>query len=160
MIKYRDMLMLSLLLLCGCSESSQPTDMPTLYPCTISVTQGGSPLADAYVELISPDVQKYRPSAPTDASGNAVMLTYGHPGVPAGTYTILVSKTIEDDIVYKTDEYGERVVASSNNYKTVEDRYSNPETTPHSIEITSKSARITIDVGKAVRNKMANSGSK
>ena len=104
------------------------------------------------VELVSPDVQKYRPSAVTDTNGNAAMLTYGHSGAPAGTYKILVRKTIEDDIVMGTDEYGGQAVVSSNRYETVGDRYSNVETTPHEIEVTSRGrTQITIDVGEPVR---------
>ena len=147
--------MFSLLVLCGCAKDSRPTDLPPLVACTISVTQGGAPLADAYVELKSQDVQKYRPSAQTDAAGNAVILTYGHPGAPVGKYKILVSKNIEDDIVYGKDEYGEQAVISSNIYKTVEDSYADAEKTPHEIEVTSTKTQTAIDVGTAVRVKMS-----
>ena len=152
MNNYRYLLLLPVFLFYGCSDSSRPSDLPPLYSCTISVTQGGVALEGAYVELVSPDAQKYRPSAVTDASGNAGMLTYGHSGTPAGTYKILVRKTIEDDIVMGTDEYGGQAVVSSNRYETVGDRYSNVETTPHEIEVTSRGrTQITIDVGEPVR---------
>ena len=148
------MILFPLLVCCGCSDSPRPTDLPPLFPCTISVTQGGAPLADAYVELVSPDVPKYRPSATTDASGNAAILTYGYPGAPAGKYKILVRKNVEDDIVYGKDAYGEQFVVSSNIYKLVEDNYADVEKTPHEIEITSKKSRVTVDVGTAIRNKI------
>jgi len=131
--------------------------LPPLYPCTVSVTQDGAPLEGAYVELVSQDAQKYRPSAAADASGKATLLTYGFPGAPAGKYKITVRKTIEDDIVYRIDEYGEQSVASSNRYELVDDRYHDAKQTPHEIEITSKKVDITIDVGAAVRKKMAQS---
>jgi len=150
----RYLLLLLLSLSIGCSVDSRPADLPPLFPCTVSVTQGGAPLDDANVELVStsPDTQKYRPSATTDANGIAVIMTYGFPGAPAGTYKILVRKMIEDDIVYGTDEYGEQRVASSSRYQVVGDRYFNAEATPHEIEVTPRGrTQITIDVGEPVR---------
>jgi hypothetical protein len=114
-------------------------------------------LADAFVEFVptSPDSQKYRPSAMTDANGNAVMLTYGFPGAPAGTYKILVLKVIDDDIVMGTDEYGGQAVVSSNRYETVNARYSDAAQTPHEIEVTARGRTQTaIDVGDPVRVRM------
>ena len=111
----------------------------------------------AYVELVSPNGQKYRPSAPADVNGNAVMMTYGHAGAPAEKYKILVSKVIEDDIVYGPDDYGGQTqVVSFNRYKLVADLYADAEKTPHEIEVTKKKTQTTIDVGEAVRVKMSN----
>jgi len=151
----RYLALLPLLLFCACSKSSRPADLPPLFPCAVSVTQGGAPLEGAYVELISPDAQKYRPSATTNENGKASLLTYGHSGAPAGKYKILVKKTIEDDIVYSTDEYGTQSIASSNRYELVDDLYHDATKTPHEIEVTSKTIEVTIDVGTAVRKKQA-----
>ena len=153
----RYLALLPLLLFCACSKSSRPADLPPLFPCTVSVTQGGSPLEGAYVELLSQDAQKYRPSAAADASGKATLLTYGFPGAPAGKYKVLVRKTIEDDIVYSTDEYGTQSIASSNRYELVDDLYHDATKTPHEIDVASKKIEITIDVGSAVRKKLAGS---
>jgi len=106
-MRYTYILLLPLLFLFGCSDSSdRPSDMPPLYPCTVSVIQGGSPLEGAVVTFHSDTEQKYRPVAYTGADGKAVMQTYGFPGVPTGKYKITVSKVVEDDIVYGTDENG------------------------------------------------------
>ena len=149
------LLLLSLILFSGCSDSGRPTDLPPLFSCTVAVTQGGAALEGAYVELVSPEAQKYRPSATTDASGNAVMKTYGFPGAPAGKYKILVSKMIEDDIVYGTDEYGGRAVVSSNKYQMVNSDYSKADTTPHEVEVAAKGkTQTTIDTGEPVRVRM------
>ena len=151
----RYLLLLPLFLFCSCSDSSRPSDLPRLYSCTITVTQGGVPLEGALVELGSPDSQKYNASGTTDASGNAMIMTYGHSGAPVGKYKILVSKIIEDDIVYGTNVYGEQTIDSFNRYKLVDDRYSNMESTPHEIEVTTKKTQTTIDVGEAVRKKLS-----
>ena len=156
MYRYKYLLLLSLFMFCGCSDASRPGDLPQLFPCVISVMQGGKPLAEALVEFHAESEQKYRPSAFADVEGNAVMRTYGFPGVPAGKYKITISKTIEDDFVYRTGDTDEQIIVSSNTYKTVEDLYSSVETTPHEIEITStsKGKPVTLDVGEAMRTKI------
>ena len=152
-MRYTFILLLPLLFLSGCSESSRPSDLPPLFPCTVSVTQGGGPLAGAYVELVSPDSPKYRPSAATDESGNAAIMTYGYPGAPVGKYKIIVRKSIEDDIVMGKDEYGEDAVVSSNRYSVVADIHGDASRSPHEVEVTasSKGVQTTIDVGDAIR---------
>ena len=154
MKRYRYTVLFSLLVVCGCQDSSRPKDMPPLFPCTVSVIQSGKPFEGAFVEFHAKGEQKYRPATYTDADGNAVMQTYGFPGVPAGKYTITVRKNIDDDIVYRTDEAGIEVIVSSNTYKLVDDKYSKVETSPHEIEMTSKKVLVSIDVGEAVRTKM------
>ena len=140
----------------GCSDSSsRPTDLPPLFPCTVLVIQGGVPLAEAFVEFHPEgDSQKYWAAAYTDANGKATMLTYGYPGVPVGKYKILVSKIIEDNLVNQTNGSVGRVLVSANRYALVNSLHSNPETTPHEIEITTKrTPPITVDVGEPVREK-------
>lgn len=113
-------------------------------------------MADALVEMVPADAMPYSPSSTTDTSGNAVMMTYGFPGAPVGKYKIVVRKTVEDDLVYGTDEYGEKAVVSSTRYTLIEAQYSDKNKTPHEIEVTadSKGTKVTVDVGGAVRNKI------
>ena len=153
MSRYTYILLLLLLLLFGCTESNRPGDMPKLFPCTVSVIQGGGPLEGAIVTFHSDSEQKYRPVAYTGADGNAVMQTYGFPGVPIGKYKITVRKVVDDDFVYRTDEDGIEVIVSSNTYRLVDPLYSDVETTPHEIEITSKRAQAKLDVGEVFRNR-------
>jgi hypothetical protein len=150
---YRYLLVFSLLLFSGCGDSSRPKDLPALFPCTVLVTQGGAPLDGAYVELVSQESSTYSPSSTTDTSGNAVVSTYGYPGAPQGKYKIIVRKSIDDDIVYGTNEYGEKAVVSSNRYNVVQDLYGDVKQTPHEIEVTTdkKGSQVTIDVGEAIR---------
>ena len=156
---YKYIALCPLLLFFGCMDSSRPTDLPPLFPCTVSVTQGGGPLAGALVELQSPDSPTYRPSSTTDESGNATMMTYGYPGAPAGKYKIIVRKSVEDDIVYGEDERGEQTIVSSNHYNVVEDIYNDASRSPHEVEVpaNAKGTRITIDVGTAIRVKIQSS---
>jgi len=152
MNQYRYLLLISLFLLCGCSDPSRPADLPPLFPCTITVIQGGVPLEGAFVELVlMPDGQKFRPSAATDANGNAEILTYGFVGAPVGRYKILIRKSIDDNIVYGTNEYGERVEISADRFMVIAERYSRIETTPHEVEVTTRRTQLTVDVGEAVR---------
>ena len=147
------LLAFSLLLFPGCSDTSRPSDLPPLFPCTVSVTQGGVPLAGVFVELVSLDSQKYRASASTDEGGRATMTTYGYPGAPAGKYKIIVRKSIEDDIVMGKDVYGADAIVSSNRYNVVEPLYGQTDQTPHEVEVvsSSKGTEVTIDVGVAIR---------
>ncbi|MDR1958188.1 MAG: carboxypeptidase-like regulatory domain-containing protein [Planctomycetaceae bacterium] len=81
-----------LLMLNGCGGAKKPEGMPPLYPCQITITQEGKPLADAVVSLASEN-NKWQSSAQTDTKGVAELITYGQfLGVPAGTYKVLVVK--------------------------------------------------------------------
>jgi hypothetical protein len=139
----------------GCGDTSKPSDIPPLYPCTVTVTQEGVPLAEAMVEFISAEQTKYRAVALTGGNGTVQMSTYGHSGVPIGKYKVVVTKKADDDFVYKKNSAGENEPVSWNTYKMVEDKYSDAETTPHEIEITGKGRKVeaTFDVGKAVKVK-------
>ena len=147
-------LLFSTLLLCGCGDSSRPKDLPSLFSCTVLVIQDGKPLEEARVEFHTGGEQKYVPVAYTDASGIAAMQTHGFSGAPAGKYKITVSKNIEDNIVYQTDENGEQVVASYNAYKTVEDQHSSVATTPHEVEVGRNTPRVEVNVGNAAKKKI------
>jgi hypothetical protein len=145
-------------ILTGCGNSSRPEDLPKLYPCVILVTQDDTPLPDAVVKLVlqTETAAKYQSVATTGADGTATLMTYGFPGVPLGKYKAVVTKNIEDDVVYRTGDAGERVFVSSNRYKMVEDKFSDVNTTPFEIEITPQSRKvpISLDAGKPIKVKM------
>jgi hypothetical protein len=149
---------LFIIILTGCGDSSRPEDLPKLYPCVILVTQDGKPLPDAVVKLVlqTETAAKYQSVATTSTDGTVTLMTYGFPGVPSGKYKAVVTRNIEDDIVYRTDDAGEKVIVSYNRYKTVEEKFSDVKTTPFEIEITpqSRKEQISFDVGKPVRIKM------
>ncbi|MDR1492825.1 MAG: hypothetical protein LBT05_08895 [Planctomycetaceae bacterium] len=143
----------------GCSPNNKPSDLPPLYPCTIAIKQDDLPLTEAAVELlpIPPTVAKYRAASITGTDGKASMTTYGFSGVPAGKYKVVISKNIQDDLVYGDNpSTGQKEIVSFQKYATVESKYSSTETTPYEIEITGKKkkAEHIFDVGKSVKIKI------
>ncbi|MDR1925544.1 MAG: hypothetical protein LBQ66_14320 [Planctomycetaceae bacterium] len=143
----------------GCSSSSRPADLPKLYPCKITITQDNSPLEGADVSLVPLEQSdgKWRSSAVTNESGIATMMTYGFKGSPAGKFKVVVTKNTNEDPEYSTDETGKKeIIGYASVYSTIEEQYTNPETTPHSIEIseTNKNTSANFDVGKATKYKL------
>ena len=141
---------------CG-NDTSRPADLPPLFPCEITITQEGTPLAGATValEAFGGTGSVYHPAGITDESGKAVMSTYGFNGVPAGTYKVTVRKTVVEDGAEIIDSYGDPARAPGAEYRAVEQQYSNAATTPHEIEITGERgiARATFDVGRPIRER-------
>ena len=78
----------------GCGQKT-PDGMPDLQPTTLTVIQGGSPLADATVNLKSLDPSTaWTCGGVTDAKGVATLVTHGqYKGAPVGKYKVSVSKT-------------------------------------------------------------------
>ncbi|MDR3232791.1 MAG: carboxypeptidase-like regulatory domain-containing protein [Planctomycetaceae bacterium] len=135
-------LIISVTIITGCRNTSKPVDLPKLYPCTITITQEGVPLAGAMIELLPADGSsvKYRAVTVTGKDGKAAMATYRHSGVPVGKYKVIVDKDVEEGDV-------KPVI-----YRLVEKKFSSAETTPYEIEITGKGrVEKTFDVGKAVK---------
>jgi hypothetical protein len=152
----RKILLIVALVVVGCSPNDKPSDLPPLYPCTIVVTQDGSPLAEAAIELvpISPAEAKYRAASITGTDGKVSMTTYGFPGVPAGKYKVVISKNIQDDLVYADNpSTGQKEIVSFKKYRTVEPKYSSAERSPYEIEINGKGkkAKHVFDIGKTVK---------
>ncbi|MDR1957446.1 MAG: hypothetical protein LBQ54_00080 [Planctomycetaceae bacterium] len=84
------------------------------------------------------------------------MSTYGYEGTPLGKYKVVVTKNIQDNLVYAESSTGTKEVVGWTSYRTVEPNFSDAKTTPHEIEITGKDKKfeVTFDVGKAVRSRM------
>jgi hypothetical protein len=145
------------IVLSGCgNNNSRPKDLPPLYPCNLTITQDGQPLAEATVRFVSVDDGKWNPGAFTDAAGHVEMKTYGFNGVPAGKYKILIEKEVKEDVVEEKNAVtGATEEKSYTLYRTVEPIYSDVKTTPHEIEVTGKNkATATFDVGKAVKKRL------
>ncbi|MDR0610637.1 MAG: hypothetical protein LBG58_11040 [Planctomycetaceae bacterium] len=153
----------------GCSEKLPP-DMPRLYPLTFTVIQDGKPLDKAVVELIRKDSQsKWGGTGLCDASGKAEIYTQGkYKGVPAGTYSIIVTKHFTEPSKYEGQpipdpavdltayENWMRALDSEDltSYNLVELKYGSVDTTPFSIEVGKGEKTQPLDVGKAVRLKI------
>ena len=167
MQKFIAILLLSLsVTLFGCSN--RPSGMPALHPCSITVTQDGTPLTDASVVLVNiSDTDKgqaWAPMGKTDSSGVAVMRTNAqYNGAAAGKYRIIVEKTETEPSKLgppppaDTPEYevwsGKNANENLAQFTLVETVYSSSKA-PHEIDVGKGSNDKTIDVGKAVRVKM------
>lgn len=139
----------------GCSKSSLPEGFPKLYPCEITVNQGGTPLEGATVTLMPKDpANVYSSSGTTDASGKAVLKTYGHAGAPMGKSAIVVTKAIDEGgtPVYDPDTGNFVRNAGASTYSYVEKDYTKKETTVLEIEIQKGKNEKAVDVGKAVHD--------
>jgi len=130
------------LLIAGCSGGrAKPKDLPPLYPCTLTFTQEGVPLADASIILHSDS--KWSVGGKTDEKGEVRLATNGfYEGVPEGTYKITVWKMVVEhhaetsEVIRQTD--------------VVERKFSSEATTPLEITIGKGNNNQTFDVGKAV----------
>jgi hypothetical protein len=153
----------------GCGEKL-PSDMPQLYPLTLTVIQDGKPLDRAVVELICKDTQsKWGGTGLCDTSGKAEIYTQGkYKGVPAGTYSIIVTKHFTEPSKYEGQPIPDPTVdltAYENwmhaldsedltSYHLVELKYGSVDTTPFSIEVGKGEKPPLLDVGNAVRLKI------
>ena len=167
MQKFIAILLLSLsVTIFGCSN--RPSGMPSLYPCSITVTQEGAPLADASVILVNiSDTEKgqaWTPAGKTDSNGVAVMRTNSqYNGAATGKYRIIVEK-----VETEPSKLGPPPSADTPEYEVWSDKIANENlaqfalveavysssTTPHEIDVGRGANDKTIDVGKAVHVKM------
>ena len=138
------------LLLAGCGggdAARRPADMPPIYPVKITITQDGAALQEASVTLTAKTSAKYGiASGMTDASGVAVIRTYGFAGVPEGNYTVTVSKRVVEGAVEERDEDGNTYQTGGKVYEYVNAQYLNASS-PLSVEVTTKGATESFDVG-------------
>ena len=142
-------LMLALCLLSGCQEKKRPDGLPELFPCVITITQGGQPLNGARVFLVSESGNsEWTVSGNTDASGKAKISTHAnYAGAPAGTFKVLVSKTEMSPSQFtepannaspeERAEYANSISTEKRiKYKLVKPEFDDVKTTPLSITIT------------------------
>ena len=152
--------LLAVTLLSGCGNQNRPADLPPLYRCTVTVTQGGQPLGDAVVQLASTDPSfKWAVFAQLDASGTGEMFTQGlYRGAPLGEYKVIISKeeSVSEQIgmtIVRQGEFGEETFTPSvlTVYSLVEKEYTDAETTPLSLTIAKRGNNQTFDCGQPVR---------
>lgn len=136
---------------CGGGDSGRPADMPKVYPVKITVTQDGAVVQDASVVLTAKSPAKYNTaSGLTDASGVAVLRTYGFDGVPEGQYAVTVSKQGVEGAKEAIDENGTAYQTGGKVYEYVDVQYSKTGTSPHNIAVTTKGTTKTFEVGAPV----------
>ena len=138
---------------CG-SGPPKPAGLPELFPCKIKVIQDGVPLAGADVTLVPLAVTGtvWPVGGQTDASGIAVMRTYGeHIGAPADHYKVVVSKVEVETIVPAAMVDGEYQPAQEKLYDLVVPALGFPPTTTLQIQVVKGTVDYSVDVGGAVR---------
>ncbi|MCL2006308.1 MAG: carboxypeptidase-like regulatory domain-containing protein [Planctomycetaceae bacterium] len=137
--------------LSGCDTGPpRPADFPTLHRVTLTITQAGTPLEGASVTLTSKTPQAYSTaSGTTNAEGVVVPRTYGFDGVPAGEYTVSVSKTA---IEGGTEQMAGNalITVGGRIYQYVAADYLTAGTSPLSLDISGRKEEA-IDVGASVR---------
>ncbi|MDR1269469.1 MAG: hypothetical protein LBK82_08085 [Planctomycetaceae bacterium] len=132
----------------GCSDSNpkKPEGFPTLYPVTLILTQEGKPLAETTVTLIAKNKSKWGSSGFSNTDGKVELKTNGFIGVPAGQFNIVVTKTISEGMPTTPDETG-----NPKTYTLIEKIYTDPNTSPLTLEVTSETKDVTLETGKAVK---------
>ena len=89
-----------MLTLTGCGKS-KPKDIPALYPATVIVKNGATPISGARVVLIfsGNSTGSWSVSASTDTNGVAKLSTsqgdWKGAGVPAGDYVVFINKSAD-----------------------------------------------------------------
>jgi hypothetical protein len=137
-----------LVLVVSCSREHRPEGIPTLYPCTITITQDSKPLAGAMVTLYteSSEDRRWSPGGTTDSQGVIQIKVLGkYLGAPAGTYKVTVEKQEIENV-------------DSNSYYSislVETQYIKVQDTPLKIEVTPQGATQTFDVGKPIQKRIS-----
>ncbi len=136
----------------GCSEK-KPDGMPPLVPCTVTVTQGGAPLANANVTLFPLDGSQWTANGSTDGSGKAVMFAWGsHQGAPVGKYKVTVAKMETDKAAVARSSSDEPSTdPPPNSYNLVEEKYGMKDSTTLEIEVVKGTTEYKVEAGAAVR---------
>ena len=111
--------LLSLVLFFGCGPK-RPSDMPKLYPCTITVTKGGEPVVEADILLTSPGIPpSLVTTGRTNAQGVATMSSiygnYYERGAPAGELTVVIqySPGVPEELKLSQAELGKLTEAEA-----------------------------------------------
>ena len=134
--------------------------MPRLYPASMTITQEGTPLDGALVQLIPEDSanSSWGPGGTTDSSGVVVLRTNGkYKGAPLGKYRVTVSKREKEPHPKPELEGGQEfrtylaIQRTLKTYSFVEPQYGSIRDTPLSVEITAKEKTYTVDAGKKIK---------
>ncbi|MDR1493716.1 MAG: hypothetical protein LBT05_13495 [Planctomycetaceae bacterium] len=162
MLKLQSFILLfPLFLIFGCGDKLPP-GMPKLYEAVLTITQDGSPLANANVLAISENYAAvpYSAGGQTDKSGNVRLLTEGkYKGIPAGKYIIAVSKTEANDIekpaTFNTEDEIKSYLAEveKHSFVVVSEKFSDPEKSPLRLEVLKRKTTATFDASPKVRLK-------
>jgi len=151
----------------GCGKAPRPDGFPDIFPCKITITQGGQPLNDALVRLMPEgNAFQWTISGKTDANGVTNISTHtNYPGVPEGTFKVCVSKTeitpsqfpppakdapFEDWETWR----GKTNAEKRPKYNLVKPEYDDVRRTPHTITIVKGKNKAAFDVGEPIKEEI------
>ena len=148
----------------GCNRGPQkPPGFPELFPCKITITQGGQPLEGASVVLFpkSGGSSGWNTEGVTNAQGIAELNTHlEFRGAPVGDYVVRVSKTEitpsawpidpPQDSIEREKWYNCKAEEKRTTYRLVKAEFGD-QRTPHSITIDRGKNEATFDVGEAIK---------
>jgi hypothetical protein len=152
----------------GCDRGPQkPKDFPDLFPCKITITQGGSPLEGALV-FLSPKSgvsNGWNTEGKTDSKGVADLKTHvDFKGAPAGDYVVRISKTelspssvseIEPKDPVEYDKWDRAKRAEKRTmYNLVKTEFNDAKKTPHFITISKGKNEAAFDVGEPIKDEI------
>ena len=149
----------------GCGQKT-PDGMPPLQPTTLTITQDGSPVADAMITLKALDGgNNFTSGGTTGANGAANLVTHGqYKGVPEGKYKVAVSKIVGEGTPpppSPIDEESARVWkeyqdsgATYEEFNVIDTKYSVIETTDLEIEVVKGKNDLTLEVGAPIHEKV------
>lgn len=147
----------------GCGEKA-PDGFPKIFPCQITVTDGGTPIDGVAVKL-TPDqpMNNITVYGTTDASGKVAVTTlqgtFGKEGAPEGGYTVTLTKfnpvevkELSDDEFYKMSAQ-ERATRSAAAKKEREAARVVPEvlskaTSPLKLTVDSSGGNLEVDINE------------
>ena len=96
-------------LLCfsGCGEKF-PADFPKVYPLTVKVTDGDTPLSDVKISFLALGGGGFAVGGETNASGTTNPITaqgaFTASGIPAGEYVVTVQDVVKVDVGVPPEE--------------------------------------------------------
>ena len=150
----------------GCGPK-KPDGIPQLYPAQVTVKNGGSPIADANVMLVSQSSGtsgSWSANGTTDSSGVAVISTsqgnWKSKGVPEGEYKIFITKAPDvkldsppESIANDSDALAkfeaEQMKKLREAPKVIPEKLTNPAQSPLTLTVaTSGTAELTVDVSE------------
>ena len=106
-------------------------------------------MSDVSVRLVLDTPSEWPVSSVTNDSGTAILVTYGQfPGAPEGTYKVVLSKTVYEEIEAATDEYSSAAVDV---YSVIAAEYTEAETTPLTMTIKRGRNTQSFELGEPVR---------
>jgi hypothetical protein len=146
---YAILVLLAMVCLLGCGKK-RPEGLEETYPCYVSVTKAGAPLADARIVLHSKTAMNFNFAGMTDSTGKAEIISeFDFKGAPAGTYAVAIVKSPENPVPKKTQAelsamtmeesqayYAEYHAAAAKLEKVIPDHLMVPSASPLEIVVT------------------------